>query len=246
MSSIALFLVAAVAGVFFKAINILNEYERAVVFRLGRLMAPRGPGFVLIIPGLETMRRIDMRTITMDIPPQDVITRDNVTVKVNAVLYFRVVDVSKAVVEVENFLYATGQLAQTTLRSVCGEGDLDDLLIKREELNNRLQDLLDQATDPWGIKVSMVEIKDIDLPEQMRRAMAKQAEAERERRSKVIAAIGESEASEKLAQAAGVLAKEPQALQLRYLQTLSNIAQENNSTILFPIPIEFLKSFGGK
>jgi regulator of protease activity HflC (stomatin/prohibitin superfamily) len=189
------------------------------------------------------MRRVDTRTITMDVPPQDVITRDNVSVKVNAVIYFKVLDVNKAVVEVENYLYATSQLAQTTLRSVCGEAELDDLLVERERTNQRVQEILDSATDPWGIKVSMVEIKHIDLPPEMQRAMAKQAEAERERRAKIINAEGEFQASEKLAEAASIIAKEPQALQLRYLQTLREVATENNSTTLFPIPIDFLKAF---
>ena len=234
--AIALFLL-------FSIFKILPEYERAVIFRLGRLVPARGPGLVILIPGLERMRRIDMRTITMDVPSQDIITRDNVSVKVNAVVYFRVLDVSKAVVEVENYLYATSQLAQTTLRSVCGEGEMDDLLINRESLNARLQEILDEATDAWGIKVSMVEIKHIDLPVEMQRAMAKQAEAERERRAKVIAAEGEFQASEKLFQAAEIIAKEPQALQLRYLQTLREIATENNSTTIFPVPIDFMKAF---
>ncbi|MCB0325896.1 MAG: slipin family protein [Bdellovibrionales bacterium] len=227
----------------FNIFKVLNEYERAVIFRLGRLVNPRGPGLVILIPGLERMRRIDMRTITMDVPPQDVITRDNVSVKVNAVVYFRVIDVSKAVVEVENYLYATSQLSQTTLRSVCGEAELDDLLIGREQINMRLQEILDTATDPWGIKVSMVEIKHIDLPPEMQRAMARQAEAERERRAKVINAEGEFQAAEKLSDAARIIAEAPQALQLRYLQTLREIATENNSTTIFPIPIDFLNAF---
>jgi regulator of protease activity HflC (stomatin/prohibitin superfamily) len=229
-------------------IKILNEYERGVVFRLGRLVPPRGPGIVFLIPMIERMRRVDTRTITMDVPPQDVITRDNVSVKVNAVVYFRVLDVNRAVVEVENYLYATSQLSQTTLRSVCGEANLDDLLIGREAMNNRLQEILDTDTDGWGIKVSKVEIKHIDLPPEMQRAMAKQAEAERERRAKIIAAEGEFQASQKLADAAKIIATEPQALQLRYLQTLREIAVENNSTTIFPLPMEFLRAFttGGK
>jgi len=227
-------------------VKILNEYERGVIFRLGRLVNPRGPGLVILIPFIERMRKVDLRTITMDVPSQDVITRDNVSVKVNAVVYFRVIDVNKAIVEIENYLYATSQLAQTTLRSVCGEADLDDLLIGREALNMRLQELLDVATDPWGIKVSMVEIKHIDLPTEMQRAMAKQAEAERERRAKIIAAEGEFQASEKLAAAAAVISKEPQALHLRYLQTLSEIAVENNSTTIFPLPLEFMSAFFSK
>jgi len=236
-------LVAVGAFLLFNMIKILNEYERGVIFRLGRLTNSRGPGLIFLIPMIERMRKVDLRTITMDVPPQDIITRDNVSVKVNAVVYFRVLEVNKAIVEVENFLYATSQLAQTTLRSVCGEVQLDDLLIDREKLNMRLQDILDTATDPWGIKVSMVEIKHIDLPPEMQRAMAKQAEAERERRAKIIAAEGEYQSSEKLAAAAKILAREPQALQLRYLQTLREIATENNSTTLFPIPIDFISAF---
>lgn len=236
-------IIAAAVVLFISMFKVAKEYERFVVFRLGRLCKPRGPGFTVIIPIIESFRRIDLRTITMDVPPQDVITRDNVSVKVNAVVYFRVLDVNKAVTEVENFLYATSQLAQTTLRSVCGEAELDHLLTEREQVNLRLQEILDTATDPWGIKVSMVEIKHIDLPPEMQRAMAKQAEAERERRAKIIAAEGEYQASEKLAEAAKVLAEEPQALQLRYLQTLREIATENNSTTLFPIPIDFLSCF---
>lgn len=229
-----------------QCVRIINEYERAVVFRLGRLLPPRGPGLVLIFFPIERMRVVDTRTVTLDIPPQDVITRDNVSVKVNAVVYFRVLDVNRAIVEVENFLYATSQLAQTTLRSVCGEGHLDDLLINRESLNMRVQAILDSSTDPWGIKVSMVEIKNVDLPQEMQRAMAKQAEAERERRAKIINAEGEFQAAEKLAQAAEVISREPQALQLRYLQTLREIATENNSTTIFPIPLDFLDAFRRK
>ena len=236
--------VALIALVLVFSIRVINEYERAVVFRLGRLMRPRGPGLILLLPlGIERMRRVDLRTITMDVPPQDVITRDNVSVKVNAVVYFRVIDVNKAIIEVENFLYATSQLAQTTLRSVCGEGHMDDLLVSREAINLRLQEILDQATDPWGIKVSMVEIKHIDLPLEMQRAMAKQAEAERERRAKIINAEGEFQAAEKLTDAARIIAQQPEALQLRYLQTLREIATENNSTTIFPVPVDFLRSF---
>ncbi|MCL4147413.1 UNVERIFIED_CONTAM: hypothetical protein GTU68_056438, partial [Idotea baltica] len=214
-----------------------------VVFRLGRLIDSKGPGVRFLIPFVDKLRKVDLRTITMDVPTQDVITRDNVSVKVNAVVYFRVIDVNKAVVEVENYLYATSQLAQTTLRSVCGEGELDDLLVSRESINVRLQDILDTATDPWGIKVSMVEIKHIDLPVEMQRAMAKQAEAERERRANIINAEGEFQASERLAEAAAIISKEPQALQLRYLQTLREVATENNSTTIFPIPIDFIRAF---
>lgn len=235
-----------VVYLFVTIIRVLNEYERGVVFRLGRLTPPRGPGLTFLIPWVEKMRKVDLRTITMDVPPQDVITKDNVSVKVNAVVYFRVIEVNKAVVEVENYLYATSQLAQTTLRSVCGETHMDDLLVDREKINMRLQEILDHATDPWGIKVSMVEIKHIDLPPEMQRAMAKQAEAERERRAKIIAAEGEYQAAEKLADAAKILGREPQALTLRYLQTLAEIATENNSTTLFPIPIDIFSAFRPK
>ena len=227
------------------AIKIVNEYERLVVFRFGRLQAQRGPGLTYIVPVIENARRVDLRTITMDVPPQDVITRDNVSVKVNAVVFFRVLEVNKAIVEVENYLYATSQLAQTTLRSVCGEAHLDDLLVNREQINMRLQEILDTDTDPWGIKVTKVEIKHIDLPLEMQRAMARQAEAERERRAKVIAAEGEFQASQKLSEAAAVMATQPQALMLRYLQTLAEISTENNSTTLFPIPMEMLRAFEG-
>ena len=240
------FLIFLFIFVLYNTIKIINEYERGVVLRLGRIQRARGPGVNFLIPIIDKMRKIDMRTITMDVPPQDVITRDNVSVKVNAVVYFRVIDVNKAVIEVENYLYATSQLAQTTLRSVCGEAHMDDLLVKREDINLRLQEILDTSTDPWGIKVSMVEIKHIDLPPEMQRAMAKQAEAERERRAKIIAAEGEFQASAKLAEAAGVLGKEPQALQLRYLQTLREISTEQSSTIIFPIPLDFLSAFTKK
>lgn len=229
----------------FSAVKILREYERAVIFRLGRLMPHRGPGIVLVIPLIETMQRIDMRTLTLDIPSQDVITRDNVSVKVNAVLYFRVIDPSKAIVEIENYLFATSQLAQTTLRSVCGQAELDELLSEREKINTDLQEIVDTQTDPWGIKVSMVEVKHIDLPQEMQRAIAKQAEAERERRAKVINAEGEFQAAQRLADASVIIEQHPVALQLRYLQTLSEIATENNSTTLFPIPIDLLRPFLG-
>ena len=223
--------------------RVLREYERAVVFRLGRLQGARGPGIVYIVPVLEKAIRIDMRTITMDIPAQDVITKDNVSVKVNAVLYFRVIEPSRAVVEVENYLFATSQLAQTTLRSVCGEAELDELLAEREKVNTHLQAIIDQHTDPWGIKVVQVALKHIDLAEEMRRAMARQAEAERERRGKVIAADGEFQAAQRLADAAAIMGKEPITVQLRYLQTLVEIASGNNSTTIFPIPIDLLKPF---
>lgn len=241
-----LIIILLLAFVLYNIVKILNEYERGVVYRLGRLVMPRGPGLVFLIPFIEKMRRVDTRTITLDVPPQDVITRDNVSVKVNAVVYFRVLDPNKALNVIENYMYATSQLAQTTLRSVCGEGMLDDLLVNREAINLRLQGILDLATDPWGIKVSMVEIKHIDLPPEMQRAMAKQAEAERERHAKIIGAEGEFQSSEKLAAAAKILAAEPQAIQLRYLQTLREIATENNSTTIFPVPIEFLQAFGRK
>lgn len=225
------------------AIRILNEYERAVVFRLGRIIDTKGPGLIILIPVVDKMVKVDMRTITMDVPPQDVITRDNVSIKVNAVVYFRVMDANSAVTEVENFLYATSQLAQTTLRSVCGQVELDEILSEREKINLHIQEILDRSTDPWGIKVTLVEVKHIDLPEEMKRAMAKQAEAERERRAKVINAEGEFQAAEKLLEAATVIAKEPIALQLRYLQTLNQIASENNSTTVFPIPIDLVRPF---
>jgi regulator of protease activity HflC (stomatin/prohibitin superfamily) len=222
-------------------INVLREYERGVVFRLGRLVpVPRGPGIVLVAYPIEKMVRVSLRTVTLDVPPQDVITRDNVSVKVNAVVYFRVFEPAKAIVEVENYLYATSQLAQTTLRSILGEVELDGLLSEREALNARLQQILDLHTDPWGIKVSMVEVKHVDLPQEMQRAMAKQAEAEREKRAKIIHARGELEASKSLSDAANVISVNPITIQLRYLQTLTEIATEKNSTIIFPLPIELL------
>jgi regulator of protease activity HflC (stomatin/prohibitin superfamily) len=224
-------------------LKIIPEYERGVVFRLGRLQEFRGPGVTYVLPIVERMVRIDMRTITMDVPPQDVITRDNVSVKVNAVVYFRVVDPNKAIVQIENYLFATSQLAQTTLRSICGQEELDDLLAEREKINSRLQEILDTQTDPWGIKVSLVEIKHIDLPQEMQRAIAKQAEAERERRAKVINAEGEFQAAQRLADASQIIEQHPVALQLRYLQTLSEVATENNSTTLFPVPIDLLTPF---
>ncbi|MBI2088667.1 MAG: slipin family protein [Deltaproteobacteria bacterium] len=224
-------------------IKILKEYERGVIFRLGRMVEARGPGIIYVIPLIEKMVRIDLRTVTMDIPPQDVITRDNVSVKVNAVLYFRVLDPNRAIREVENYLYATSQLAQVTLRSVCGQGELDELLAEREKINSRIQEILDAQTDPWGIKVVLVELKHIDLPQEMQRAMAKQAEAERERRAKVIHADGEFQASQKLADAAEVISKHPMALQLRFLQSLVEVASEKNSTTIFPVPIDLLTPF---
>jgi len=228
----------------FNSLNVLREYERGVIFRVGRLMGePKGPGLIWVIWPIDRIVRVSLRTITMDVPTQDVITKDNVSVKVNAVVYFRVVDPLRAIVEVENFLYATSQLAQTTLRSVLGEVGLDDLLSQREKLNQRLQDILDQHTGPWGIKVSLVEIKGVDLPENMQRAMARQAEAEREKRAKIIHAQGEFEASQMLADAAQTIATQPVALQLRYLQTLTEIGVEKNTTIIFPLPIDILDYF---
>ncbi len=225
------------------AIRILREYERGVIFRLGRLIGVKGPGLILLIPLIDKMVKVSLRTVVMDVPPQDVITQDNVSLKVNAVLYFRVMQPQKAIVEVENFLFATSQLSQTTLRSILGQSELDDLLSQREKINQKLQQVIDAHTEPWGIKVSSVEVKQIDLPQEMQRAMAKQAEAERERRSKVIAAEGEFQAAQKLSQAAEILAEHPSALTLRYLQTLAEIATENNSTTIFPVPIDILKPF---
>lgn len=227
------------------SVKVLNEYERGVVFRLGRVLAngARGPGLILLIPVVDKMVRVDLRTVTLDVPPQDAITRDNVTVKVNAVVYFRVLDPVRAVIEVENFLMATSKLAQTTLRSVMGQVELDELLASRDAINQKLQHILDSQTEPWGVKVANVEVKQIDLPVEMQRAMARQAEAERERRAKIIAAEGEFEASKKLAEAAAVMGTSPITLQLRYLQTMSEISSENNSTTFFPIPIELLKGF---
>jgi regulator of protease activity HflC (stomatin/prohibitin superfamily) len=239
---VATFLVVVVVLIV-SGIKILKEYERAVIFRLGRMVGARGPGMVYVIPGIEKMVKMDLRTVTMDIPPQDVITRDNVSVKVNAVLYFRVLEPNKAVREVENYLFATSQLAQVTLRSVCGQAELDELLSERERINSRIQEILDAQTDPWGIKVVLVELKHIDLPQEMQRAMAKQAEAERERRAKVIHADGEFQASQKLADAAAVIGKEPMALQLRFLQSLVEVASEKNSTTIFPVPIDLLTPF---
>lgn len=222
------------------AIRILREYERAVVFRLGRLSGVKGPGLILLIPLIDRMVKVSLRTIPMDVPPQDVIMHDNVSVKVNAVIYFRVVEPDKAVINVEDYLYATSQVAQTTLRSVMGQVDMDDLLSKRDELNLQIQGIIDKQTDPWGIKVSTVEIKDVDLPVEMRRAMARQAEAERERRAKVIHADGELQASQKLSEAAAIISRDPAAIQLRYLQTVTEVARENNSTTIFPIPVDII------
>jgi regulator of protease activity HflC (stomatin/prohibitin superfamily) len=236
-----------VIGVYLvSSIQILNEYERGVIFRLGKLLAqPKGPGVVFVFRPIDRIVKISLRTVVHDVPPQDIITRDNVSVKVNAVVYYRVIDPRRAVVEVENYSYATSQLAQTTLRSVLGQAELDDLLAERERLNQQLQVILDKQTDPWGIKVSSVEVKHVDLPQDMQRAMARQAEAEREKRAKIIHAEGELTASAKLAQAAGVLDAEPAAMTLRYLQTLTEIAAEQNSTIIFPLPIELMRMLRG-
>jgi regulator of protease activity HflC (stomatin/prohibitin superfamily) len=227
-------------------IKIIREYQRAVVFRLGRMVAPRGPGIIYVIPLVEKMLRIDLRTVTMDVPPQDVITRDNVSVKVSAVLYFRVLDPNRAIREVENYLFATSQLAQVTLRSVCGQAHLDELLSEREKINSRIQEIIDQQTDPWGIKVVLVEVKDIDLPQEMQRAMAKQAEAERERRAKVIHADGEFQASQKLAEAADIIGKQPIAMHLRFLQSLVEVSAEKNHTIVLPLPVDLVTNALGK
>jgi len=240
-------IVLAIFAIIFlsSAIKILKEYERGVVFRLGRVLdgGAKGPGIILLIPFIDRMVKVSLRTVVMDVPPQDVITRDNVSIKVNAVIYFRVIQPQKAIIEVENYLMATSQFSQTTLRSVLGQSELDDLLSQREKINHKLQQIIDTNTEPWGIKVSTVEVKQIDLPQEMQRAMAKQAEAERERRSKVISAEGEFQASQRLADAAKILAEQPSALTLRYLQTLREIATENNSTTIFPVPIDLLKPF---
>jgi len=227
----------------FSGLRVLKEFERGVIFRLGRLSGARGPGVVYVLPVVERMERVDLRTVTMDVPPQDVITKDNVSVKVNAVLYFRVVDPQRAIVEVADYLFATSQLAQTTLRSVCGQRELDELLSERDEINQQIQQILDSQTDPWGIKVTTVEIKHIDLPQEMQRAMARQAEAERERRAKVINAEGEFQAAQRLAEASQIISAHPVALQLRFLQTLGEVATEHNSTTLFPLPLELLRPF---
>jgi len=244
LTGIALILFFAVY-ILTSAIKILKEYERGVVFRLGRIIPIRGPGLVIIWPIIDKLVRVSLRTITMDVPPQDIITRDNITVKVNAVIYFRVIDPIKAITEVEDFYYATSQMSQTTLRSVLGQSQLDDLLAKRDELNGELQKVIDFQTEPWGIKVSAVEVKNVDLPVEMQRVIARQAEAERERRAKIIHAEGEFQASQKLADAAAVISSQPIALQLRFLQALTEIAAEKNSTILFPVPIDTLKYFIG-
>ena len=238
-----LFLAFAVLAVLANSIKVVREYERLVVFRLGLLIGERGPGLVLLIPIIDRAVKVGLRTVTMDVPSQDVITKDNVSVKVNAVIYFRVVDSPRAIVQVENYLYATSQIAQTTLRSILGEQELDELLSERERLNQALQQVIDRQTEPWGVKVSTVEVKNVDLPQEMQRAIARQAEAERERRAKVIHAEGEAQAAAKLAEAARVISADPAALQLRFLGTLAEIATENNSTIIFPVPIDVLRPF---
>ncbi len=243
LNPIVLFAGALILLALWSSLNVFREYERGVIFFLGRLVGVRGPGLVIIIPGLEKAVRVSLRLVTMDVPPQDVITRDNVSVKVNAVVYFRVMEPDRAVVAVEDYYYATSQLAQTTLRSVLGQFELDDLLSERDKINHQLQEILDKNTDPWGIKVANVEIKHVDLPTEMQRAMAKQAEAERERRAKIIAAEGEFQAAAKLGEAAAIITANPGALQLRYLQTLREIATENNSTTIFPVPIDLLGAF---
>lgn len=227
----------------YSAVKILNEYERGVIFRLGRVIGAKGPGLILLIPVIDKMVRVDLRVVAMDVPAQDVITMDNVTIKVSAVIYFRVIDPNKAIISVENFLYATSQLSQTTLRSVCGQAELDELLSQRDKINTHIQEILDKDTEPWGVKVSKVEIKNIDLPQEMQRAIAKQAEAERERRAKVIGAEGEFQAAQKLSDAARIISETPVAVQLRYLQTLREVAAENNSTTIFPVPIDLLTPF---
>jgi len=238
-----IFVLIVVLMVAASAVRILPEYERGVLFRLGRYAGTRGPGLFFIIPGVDKLVRVSLRTVVMDVPPQDVITHDNVTVKVSAVIYFRVIEPEKAIIDVENFLYATSQLSQTTLRSVLGQVELDELLANREKINRELQEILDRHAGPWGVKVSNVEVKNIDLPQEMMRAIAKQAEAERERRAKIIHAEGELQASDKLAKAAAVLAKEPMSLQLRFLQTLTEIGTEKNSTIVFPVPVDLINMF---
>ena len=228
------------------ALKILKEYERGVIFRLGRIIATKGPGLIILIPFIDKMVKVSLRLVTMDVPEQDVITKDNVSIRVNAVIYFRVMEPTKATIEVENYLFATSQLAQTTLRSVCGQMELDEILSQRDKINLQLQNILDKSTDPWGIKVSTVEVKHIELTEEMKRSMARQAESERERRAKIINAEGEYQAANKLVDAAGIISKHPEALQLRYLQTIREISSENNTTTFFPIPIDLLKAFNKK
>jgi regulator of protease activity HflC (stomatin/prohibitin superfamily) len=248
MGDVLVFLIAAIILsiiIIAAAVKVVQEYERGVIFRLGRLQGAKGPGIFLIIPLVDRMVKVDLRVVTLDIPTQEAITRDNVTVRVNAVAYFRVLDPSNAIVQVEDYHRATWQIAQTSLRSVLGQSDLDELLIHRDEINHKLQQIIDEQTEPWGIKVSIVEVKDVELPDSMKRAMARQAEAEREKRAKIIHAEGEFNAAQQLMDAAGVMSQEPAALQLRYLQTLTEIAVEKNSTIIFPVPIEFLNAFAG-
>jgi regulator of protease activity HflC (stomatin/prohibitin superfamily) len=239
----AIILVVVVVVILASALRVLNEYERGVIFRLGRAIGVKGPGLIILIPVIDRMAKVSLRIVAMEVPPQDVITRDNVSIKVNAVVYFRVMDPFKSIIQVENYHYATSQLSQTTLRSVCGEAELDQILAEREHINQKLQTILDRHADPWGIKVSNVEVKQIDLPQEMQRAIAKQAEAEREKRAKIIHADGEFQAAEKLRQAAEIISTQPAALQLRYLQTLSEISSEKNSTILFPLPMDLVTPF---
>lgn len=246
MSITAIIVLVIVFLIIISGLKILYEYERGVIFRLGRIVGVRGPGFIIVIPFLERMVRVSLRLVTMDVPPQDVITKDNVSVKVNAVVYFRVVEPNRAILQVENYLYATSQLAQTTLRSTLGQVELDELLSERDKLNLKLQEILDKQTDAWGIKVTMVEVKYVDLPQEMQRAMAKQAEAERERRAKVISAEGEFQASAKIAEASEILSANPVSLQLRFLQTINDISSEKASTIILPVPLDMLKAFAAK
>ncbi len=242
MSLTILFLIVLILLFLQASIKVINEYERAVILRLGKFLAVKGPGLIILIPVIDRMKKLDLRTVTLDVPPQEVITKDNVSIRVSAVVYFRILDPEKAFLQVEDYYYATSQLAQTTLRSICGEAELDEVLSEREKLNIKLQEILDADTEPWGVKVSKVEIKEIDLPEEMKRAMAKQAEAERERRAKIISAEGELQAAKTLLEAAQIMSQSPITLQLRYLQTLTEIATEKNSTILFPLPMEILKA----
>ena len=239
----SIFTLIIVGLLLFSAFNILKEYERGVIFLLGRFWKVKGPGLIIVVPGIQKMTKVSLRTVVMDVPPQDIITKDNVTVKVNAVIYFRVMDPRKAIIEVEDYLYATSQLAQTTLRSTLGQSSLDDLLSKRDDINAQLQKVIDQQTEPWGVKVANVEVKNVDLPQEMQRAIAKQAEAERERRAKVINALGEYEAAEKLSQAADTIGKHPPALQLRFLQTIIDISNDRNTTTFFPLPMELFEGF---
>jgi len=244
IGSLGFFVVFLFIVVLLNAIRVVREYERLVVFRLGRVRpGEKGPGLVLLIPIIDRAIKVGLRTVTMDVPPQDIITKDNVSVKVNAVIYFRVVNAQDAVIQVENYLYATSQIAQTTLRSILGQAELDELLSEREKQNQALQQVIDRQTEPWGVKVTTVEVKNVDLPQEMQRAIARQAEAERERRAKIINAEGEYQAAARLAEAASVIAREPAAMQLRYLQTLAEIATENNSTTIFPVPVDFLRAF---